>query len=241
MTRYIMTFHKILGTANLLFPLVEKGLKHTAYKVILDLCSGSGGPMIDVTQSLKKSQEYEDLKLILSDLYPNLSAADHFNNVENPHIEYITTPLDASNVSKDLKALRTMVSSLHHMKPIVARQILQNAKESNQPILIFEISDNGHPIFLWWLAIPFAFITTLFVTPMVRPMTWQQLVFTYLIPILPLFIAWDGAVSNARTYTLEDMDILIQGLSDENYQWEKGKIKGKGGNKVYLLGKPAPI
>jgi hypothetical protein len=131
-----------------------------------------------------------------------------------------------------------MVSSMHHMKPNVARQILKNAKESNQPILIFEISDNSPPIFLWWLAIPIAFVTSLFVTPMVRPMSWKQVVFTYLIPILPLFIAWDGAVSNARTYTLEDMEILIQGQSDENYQWEKGKIKGKGGNKVYLLGIP---
>lgn len=236
MTRYIMTFHKMLGTADLLFPLVEKGLQHTNTKVILDLCSGSGGPMVEVAQKLKKSSESSELKLILSDLYPNQSAANKFNN--NQDIEYITTPLDASNVNKDLKALRTMVSSMHHMKPNVAKQILQNAKESNQPILVFEISDNGPPIFLWWLAIPFAFITTLFVTPMVRPMTWQQLVFTYLIPILPLFIAWDGAVSNARTYTLDDMKLLIEGLSDENYHWEKGKIKGKGGNKIYLLGKP---
>ncbi|WP_194973460.1 hypothetical protein [Aquiflexum lacus] len=240
MTRYIMTFHKMLGTADLLLPLVEKGLRYTNDKVILDLCSGSGGPMIEVTQNLKKLPEHKNLKLILSDLYPNLSAADQFNNI-NPDIEYITTPLDASNVNQDLKGLRTMISSMHHMKPNVSRQILLNAKESNQPILIFEISDNGPPIFLWWLAIPFAFITTLFVTPMVRPMTWQQLVFTYIIPILPLFIAWDGAVSNARTYTLKDIDILIQGLSDENYQWEKGKIKGKGGNKVYLLGKPVNL
>jgi hypothetical protein len=238
MTRYIMTFHKLLGTADLLFPLVEKGLRDAEEQVILDLCSGSGGPMIEVSQNLKKSQEYAELKLILSDLYPNLSAAAQFNKDKNQGIEYITTPLDASNVDKEIKALRTMVSSMHHMKPVVARQILQNAKESNQPILIFEISDNGPPIILWWLAIPFAFITTLFVTPMVRPMTWQQLVFTYVIPILPLFIAWDGAVSNARTYTLEDMDILIDGLSEEHYQWEKGKIKGKGGNKLYLLGKP---
>lgn len=237
MTRYIMTFHKMLGTADLLFPLVEKGLQHTNTKVILDLCSGSGGPMIEVAQNLKKSSESSDLKLILSDLYPNQSAADQFNKVNNQYIEYITTPVNASDVNTKLKGLRTMVSSMHHMKPNVARQILQNAKESNQPILVFEISDNSPPIFLWWLAIPIAFITTLLVTPMVRPMTWQQLVFTYIIPILPLFIAWDGAVSNARTYTLQDMEILIQGLSDENYQWEKGKIKGKGGNKVYLLGK----
>ena len=54
--------------------------------------------------------------------------------------------------------------------------------------------------------------------------------FTYLIPILPLFIAWDGAVSNARTYTLEDMGELIQGLSGEKYSWDMEKLKGKGGN-----------
>jgi hypothetical protein len=238
MTRYIMTFHKMLGTADLLLPLVEKGLRYTNDKVILDLCSGSGGPMIEVTQNLKKLPQHKNLKLILSDLYPNLSAADRLIKDKNPGIEYITTSLDASNVDKELKGLRTMVSSLHHMKPNVAKQILKNAQESKQPILIFEISDNSPPIFLWWISIPIAFIITLFVTPMVRPMTWQQVVFTYVIPILPLFIAWDGAVSNARTYTLEDIEILIQGLSDENYHWEKGKIKGKGGNKVYLLGKP---
>jgi hypothetical protein len=233
-----MTFHKMLGTADLLLPLVKRGLQYTDTNVILDLCSGSGSPMIEVFQKLKKSSESSDLKLILSDLYPNQSAADQFNKVNNQYIEYITSPVNASDVNKKLKGLRTMVSSMHHMKPNAARQILKNAKESKQSILIFEISDNSPPIFLWWLAIPFAFVISLFVTPMVRPMSWNQLVFTYLIPILPLFIAWDGAVSNARTYTLEDMEILIQGLSDENYQWEKGKIKGKGGSKVYLLGIP---
>ena len=241
MTRYIMTFHKLLGTADLLLPLVLKGIRHTQGQLILDLCSGSGGPMIEVYQNIKKSPEHLKLKLILSDLYPNLSAAEQIKKNQNLGIEYLTTPLDASYVAKEIKALRTMVSSMHHMRPFVAKQILKNAKQSLQPILIFEISDNAPPIFLWWLAIPFAFITSLFVTPMVRPMTWQQLVFTYLVPILPLCIAWDGAVSNARTYTLEDMDILIEGLSDEYYHWEKGKIKGKGGNKVYLMGYPVNL
>jgi len=58
----------------------------------------------------------------------------------------------------------------------------------------------------------------------------QQMVFTYLVPILPLFIAWGGAVSNARTYTLEDMGELIQGLSGEKYSWDMEKLKGKEGN-----------
>jgi hypothetical protein len=238
MTRYIMAFHKILGTADLLEGLVEKGLKKSESPLIIDLCSGSGGPMLEVVEKLRTSGKFPDLKLLLSDLYPNQKAATVINQSADTAVAYLIEPLDATQVRKGLVGLRTMVSSMHHMKPEVAKKILRNAKEAHQPILIFEISDNAAPIFLWWLAMPFAFIMTLFFTPMVRPMTWQQLVFTYLIPILPMFIAWDGAVSNARTYTLEDMGELIHGLSDETYAWEKGKVKGKGGNKLYLLGRP---
>jgi hypothetical protein len=236
MTRYISTFHRILGSAGLLGPLIKRGLTYTEDKVILDLCSGNGGPMVEIVKKLQESQP--DLKLILSDLYPNKTAAEKINYEEGKGLQYLTTSLDATQVSSEIKGLRTMVSSMHHMKPEIARQILSNAKSSGQPILIYEISDNSPPIYLWWLAIPFALIGTLIFTPSVKPLTWQQLVFTYLIPILPLFIAWDGAVSNARTYTLEDMKQLTEGLSDEKYNWEMGKLNGKGGNKLYLLGKP---
>lgn len=68
-------------------------------------------------------------------------------------------------------------------------------------------------------------------------MTWQQLIFTYLIPIIPICFAWDGAVSNARTYTLQDMDILLEDLKIPDYTWKKGIIKGKS-KKLYLIGVP---
>lgn len=236
MTRYLMTFHRILGTPDQLVPLVKKGLAYSEKQVILDLCSGSGGPMIEVFDKIKGSGKFPRLKMVLSDLYPNQFTAEALNE-SDPDITYHTEPLDATRVPANVKALRTMVSSMHHMTPDLARKILGDAR---QPILIFELSDNSLPAFLWWLAIPVAIIITLFVTPMVRPMTLQQLVFTYLIPILPIFIAWDGAVSNARTYTLEDINELLEGLSGVDYKWEKGVVKGKGGNKLYLLGMPQP-
>lgn len=239
MTRYISRFHRILDSASIMKPLIEKGLSLTKENVIIDLCSGNGGPMPEIFHSLKNKRP--ELQLLLSDLYPNLKAAEKFNSDKVNNIQYLTTSLDATKVSPEIRGLRTMVSSMHHMKPDIARAILSNAKNSHQPILIYEISDNSPPIFLWWLAIPFALIATLILTPAVRPLTWQQLVFTYLIPILPLFIAWDGAVSNARTYTLEDMNQLIDGLSDENYIWEMGKLNGKGGKKLYLMGKPQKV
>ena len=45
----------------------------------------------------------------------------------------------------------------------------------------------------------------LFMTPWVRPLSWQQLLFTYLIPIIPLCYAWDGQASIMRIYTFDDI------------------------------------
>ena len=56
-------------------------------------------------------------------------------------------------------------------------------------------------------------------------------------PVIPLCFAWDGAVSNARTYTLDDLDQLLAGLETEDYTWEKGRITDQA-KKLYLLGLP---
>lgn len=65
--------------------------------------------------------------------------------------------------------------------------------------------------------------------------------FTFVIPLVPLFYAWDGQMSLPRIYTLEDMDELLAGLQTADYTWEKGYAKtAEGKNKgIYLLGLPA--
>ncbi|MDW7691583.1 hypothetical protein R9C00_17450 [Flammeovirgaceae bacterium SG7u.111] len=168
-------------------------------------------------------------------MYPDQEGAKKIND-EKGNIHYKTEPVDATDVDKSLKGLRTMVSGFHHLKPKQAKQVLQSASDSKQPICIFEISDNSHPKAIWWLATPFNLITCLFVTLLARPITWQQLVFTYLIPIIPIAFAWDGAVSNARTYTLDDLDLLLKDVDSEGYTWKKGIVKGKS-KKIYLIGK----
>lgn len=234
LTRLIVVMHKFLKSSDDLVPLIKRALKHSNNNTIVDLCSGSGGPMIEVFNDLAKES---DVELILTDLYPNQEMASEINSSGTLNLSYKTYPVNASNVNTELTGVRTMVGSFHHMKPDTARQILENAKESKVPICIYEISDNSHPTFLWWMTIPIIFLMALVLTLFVRPLTWKQLVFTYVIPIIPLIFAWDGAVSNVRTYTLEDLDILLEGLESEDYQWEKGRITQKA-NKLYLLGIP---
>ena len=234
LTRLIVVMHRLLKSSDDLVPLIKRTLNYSNTKTIVDLCSGSGGPMIEVFRNLVREQGNSDVKLILTDLYPNLEIASEINNSAIQNLSYKTFPVNASHVNSELTGVRTMVGSFHHMKPDAAKEILKNAKESKVPICIYEISDNRFPTFLWWATIPIIFLMALFLTPFVRPLTWKQIIFTYIIPVIPLFFAWDGAVSNVRTYTLEDLDILLEGLESENYRWEKGKIA----NKLYLLGIP---
>ena len=237
MTRYIVAIHKMLGSGPELVSLLKRALKQSGQKEIVDLCAGGGGPMQEVLGTLREEEEFKDVKLTFTDLYPNVDVAAEIKALNDPNITYETESVDATKVGTERKGLRTMICSLHHMRPNLARKILEDAQNSKQPFCAFEISDNSFPKWIWWIAFPINYLMVFFITFMVRPMTWQQVVFTYFIPLLPLFIAWDGAVSNARTYTLEDMDILLEGLETEDYHWEKGLIKGKA-KKLYLLGMP---
>lgn len=237
MTRYIATLHGLMNTPDTLAAILDKSLQKNTKKKILDLCSGSGGPMPATLEILQTKYGYADLELTLSDLYPNVIKAEQLNQKKDNQITYLTTPVDVTQVDTSQTALRTMICSLHHMPPATVVNILKDTQTKQQPFCAYEISDNSAPFILWWTAIPFTFLMVFFITPFVRPMSWQQLIFTYLIPIIPLCIAWDGAVSNARTYTLTDLDeILAQLPPTDNYVWKKDTVAGKGGRKIYLMG-----
>ncbi len=237
LTRLMVVMHKLLNSSDDLVPLIKRALIYSNHNTIVDLCSGSGGPMLEVFKKLAEEHREDNVKLILTDLYPNLDLVTKINNSPTPNLSYNPSPVNASNVSSELNGIRTMVGSFHHMKPKIAKGILEDAKENKVPICIYEISDNSFPNALWWITIPVIFLMALVITPFVRPLTWKQIVFTYIIPIIPFFFAWDGAVSNVRTYTLEDLDILLEGLESDDYKWEKGRIS-KRANKIYLLGIP---
>lgn len=238
MTNYLVALHRKFNTAPIIAKELKELLKDTQSNKVIDLCSGGGGPMELVHQELVANLELRNVEIQLSDLYPNTNAAQRIN-AKKGAISYKTEKVDASDVNTTNEFVRTMICSLHHMPPKIAKKILKDAQDKKQAMLVFELSDNSvPPIWLWWISIPIGFLMTLFFTFFVRPMTWKQVVFTYLIPILPLAIAWDGAVSNARTYTKADFEELISDFKSDSYKWEYLTIKGKAGNHCIIKGMP---
>ena len=69
------------------------------------------------------------------------------------------------------------------------------------------------PLFVWIL------------TPRMRPLRWSRLVLTYLIPLIPLVVWWDGIVSCFRTRTPQELLALTIGFPQ--YEWTAGYARGQ--------------
>ncbi|MFT3767307.1 MAG: hypothetical protein QM820_17550 [Minicystis sp.] len=240
MTAYLGAFHRTFRTAPAVADLVRKALAASPTKRVVDLCSGGGGPMPDVARELRSEPGHAEVEIVLSDLYPNTVVAGQIAALGDPRLRYEPTPVDATRVGPEQSGVRTLVGSFHHLSPEAARAVLLDAAKARQPLVVFELSDNGPPLWLWWTAIPASFLLALFITPFVRPLSFRQLLFTYVLPVVPLFIAWDGAASNARTYTPDDVRELLRGHEDAGYTWEIGVCRAGRlpGNSVYVLGRP---
>lgn len=211
--------------------LIENILKSNNTSTIIDLGSGGGGGLIWLNRELKK--EIPNLKIILTDYYPNFPAFE-YTKKQSDNFEYYSKPVDARNVPSELKGLRTQFLSLHHFKPNDARQILQNAIDSKAPIAIFEAQERS---FSSLLAMIFSPVSVLLTTPFIRPFKIGRIIFTYFIPVVPLFVLWDGIVSSLRTYSVDEMKDLIKYLrTSETYNWQIGRVKSGPGVILYLLG-----
>jgi hypothetical protein len=215
--------------------LVAAALRDTGTTQIIDLCSGSAGPLPSLLRDL--AQRGTRATALLTDLFPNLPAFERIARESNGSIAFSRGPVDARAVPRELVGLRTMFNGFHHFKPADASAILRDAAVSRQPIAIFEVSDRAigplfsvllMPLFVWAI------------TPFMRPVRWSRLLFTYPVPLVPLTCMWDGLVSQLRAYTAAELAQL--GAAAGTMEWRSGHVpftRGPG-RFTYLIGRPVP-
>ncbi len=212
-------------------PVLLNGIGKSKTDRIIDLCSGGGGGLITLNDELKKN--VPSIHITLTDLYPNRRTINYIEK-QAQNVEYIRQPVDARMLPPDLKGFRTLFLSFHHFRPDDARRILQNAVDYGNGIAVFEGQERSLVSMLGMLFSP---LTLLIVTPFIRPFSLGRIIFTYLIPVVPLLVLWDGVISCLRTYSVNEMNEIIQSLDkSKRYNWHTGKLKSGPGNILYLLG-----
>jgi len=229
MTAYLATTYGLTPFPAQWARHIERLLGHDRINEIVDLGSGAGGPLPLVLRELK--EKGFAVRATLTDLYPNPET-----ELAGDDLVCWPTPVDATSVPPQLAGIRTMFSAFHHFRPKAAHRILRDAFEQRRPICIFEGASRSPAGLAAALLIP---LLVLLLTPRVRPVRLAQILFTYLLPILPILIFWDGLVSQLRSYSMAELSELAQTLPSPDYLWDIGEIRAKGvPAAAYLVGAP---
>ncbi len=207
-------------------------LQRSGSRRVLDLCSGAGGPWPHWLRTERASAD-----VTLTDKYPNASTQSRLRSSPVRGLRYLEQPIDAAAVPKELPGFRTLFSSFHHFEPERARKILRDAVERRQPIAVLECTERHAlapvagllfiPIIVW--------VMTLFM----NSWTWRRVLWTYVLPAIPLLITFDGIVSYLRTYTIDELREMAG--TAEGYEWQAGKLRSGRlpANVTYFIGCPA--
>lgn len=216
-------------------PILKKGIDSSSRHDWVDCASGGGSSLAPLTKSMKN--DYPQLKITLSDYYPNIKAFEK-TKAEDPDLfHFEEKPVNAMELPHHLQGkFRTIFGAFHHFRPKEARRILQNAVDNRSPVAIFEAVGRNP---MSWFSMLFVPLNVLLFTPFIRPVRWEVLPFIYLIPIIPLYILWDGVASILRTYSKKELEGLVASLNgSQSFNWEIGIVKNGPMPVYYLLGTP---
>ena len=226
-TDYLVTAICHARTYTKLVPRLAAAIRQSGAAQVTDLCSGGGGPWPELLPALRAAGV--DVPVCLTDKYPNVPALSRVA-ATTPGIQFEPDPVSATDVPSRLAGFRTVFTAFHHFRPADARAILAAAVRDRQGIAVAE-SISRTPAGLAMM--PLVPLAVWFLTPAIRPFRWSRLFWTYLVPVIPAAVLFDGVVSCLRVYTPDELLAMAREVSGEQYEWEAGV--------EYPAGSPVPI
>ena len=217
---------------RVIVPRLRAAMEDAGTHRVVDLCSGGGGPWIRLRKQFATTEGFP-ISVSLTDKYPNERTWTRSRFATG--VEFYSAPVDARQIPADLEGFRTIFSTFHHFNPEAARAMLTDAVNRHQGIAVFEAAKRSFRRMFATAAVPFLCWR---VTPQIRPLRWSRILWTYLLPIVPITLFVDGILSCVRAYSLEDLRELTEGLGGDDYRWEIGEQSGGRIGITYLIGRP---
>ena len=210
-------------------PLARELLEAQDLKQVVDLGSGSGGPW----PALLREPGLSSIRLMLTDRGLDPSALQAFDEEQRASVELGPSTQNLL-APEHIPGLRTAFACLHHLKPDELEAVFEEVASSGHPFLGVEVTERtASAVARQLLLLPAAFIGM----PFIRP-TLTQLVLTYLVPLIPLALTWDGVVSCLRSYSSDELLELATRHAPTDYQWKSGRVRDAASpsHVVYLMG-----
>jgi hypothetical protein len=223
----------ITGRADIYRPIrgeIFHAIKQCGATRVVDLCAGGGGPWLSPAWRSALA-EHAPLSVLLTDKFPSATLSSRLG--ADPDVRCVDFTVDAAHVPEALGGFRTIFSSFHHFPDSVAWEVLGDAVCHGEGFAMAEVTSRTPRAFAIMLLMP---ILAWILTPGMRPFRWSRLLLTYLLPLVPLVVLWDGIVSCFRTRTPHELLALTR--SFPQYEWIAGYAQGGWLTPVYLIGQP---
>ncbi|KAK0708084.1 hypothetical protein B0H67DRAFT_671790 [Lasiosphaeris hirsuta] len=217
--------------------------------VFIDFCAGGGGPTPSIEKALNQTISTGPppvatipVRFVLTDLHPHVDAWKRAAS-QSANLSFIRTSVDAADAPADLvgqykaegkKVFRLFNLAFHHFDDPLARAILRNTVETSDGFGIFELQERS---FLGGFLTCALFGLGIFVAAPYYAFLWQSpttLVFTYLIPILPFVLVFDGWMSALRTRTPDEVEALLRNCGAEGGEDEIARWEVRSGKDVFM-------
>lgn len=219
-TDFLRTVSEKFGMFDPVIPPLINLIEKSKLPMIVDMATGAGGQWRTLLPKIL--EQNKEVRLTLTDKFPNKEALEDIGAQFNEVAKIDMRSIDAVDVPQDLSGIRTMFLSLHHFRPKEVEQIFKNAVNSGAPIAIFEAQRRDLEHVVRFSLSP---IAVLLLTPFIRPFSVLRLIFTYLIPLVPFIVFWDGVVSVFRTYSNEELEVMANSIDpDQHFVWSSELI-----------------
>jgi hypothetical protein len=230
----------VLSTMQVYQPIAGKlaaAVTASGAERVVDLCSGGGGPWPWLYRAFqaKNSQARSHVEIFLTDKFPNVEAFESIRSSSGGVVNFTAKPVEATDVPREIDGFRTIFSSFHHFTPEEASDIFRSAVDRGQGIGIFEAARRRPFSILLTFLMP---LGALLFVPLIRPFRFSLFFWTYVIPVIPFVLWFDGLLSCLRAYLPDELRQIIAALPANDYEWEIGETQGLLSPVTYLLGYP---
>ncbi|MEC9281578.1 MAG: class I SAM-dependent methyltransferase [Bdellovibrionota bacterium] len=216
---FMSKIYLVFGIHKLWRTEITEFVKRQGSQSIHDPCAGSGYVNQLIFESL---DEKLNAKFYLSDLMTDESPefAKQINALGFENLKFAEKSIDLLKIEASNQMPKMFVNSFHHFDRDHVKEILKNTLGQGKELLVLEYCRKTPDSLMSML---FGGVFSLLFFPFVveKKFVLPSFIFTYLIPVIPFMLVWDGVVSCLRTHSSSSLEEILVDLNFSNVSIEK--------------------
>lgn len=238
MTEFLDFIVKMVNANRPFLPLL-KTAKGTASEIYL-LAPQVGGSSALLVPDLQKIDEIKKITLLTDDLtaarYQHLLALEGV--LKPPYEQATLAQIPRQERSQGEGINRRAVFSINQSHLLTDEEFIQLLKTLEQKFDQIMIGEGNNKSIRQIIGMTIlAPLVAVFAAFFIKPFRWSRLFFTFVIPILPVMITWDGLVALIRIRNPKRLKEIVEASGLQDWHWESGKLQNnRGGFIIYLNG-----